>query len=432
MPLTFHETVHSWLTAHEGAVRDHVILSTLVLGALLAASMLPALRPRTRYVLVLLGVAKFFLPSSLLVPLGGSLHAVTLPSFSMTATFGSSAGTSPQSDVLCLLAAVWMAGTIAVVIRLTVAQRRWRGTVRQARAVSEREVTALQRVAHRSTVSAIPRLARSATGFAVTAGFTRPVVLLPPACAADLEDDELDAVLAHELAHVERRHNLTAALSNAAGALFWFNPALWIARSRLEAEAEKDCDERVLHFVPDPPTYFSGMLKVSYGFIAPQPAGVSCMSTSRLKERMDHLMKHHESDARTIPHRLAMGLAIAAVVLTTMFVSAGTPAVTPSDDPAPSQADDITPPRLVTRVNPTYPAAAREKRIEGLVILVLAIDDKGNVTGVSVKEGIEGEEGKSLEQAATEAVKQWKWEPAQKGGKPVSTNYTVTIKFKLS
>lgn len=426
MITAIHATMHSWLNAHAVAVRDHVIVSTLVLALLLAVSMLPFIRPRTRYALVLSGVIKFLLPAAALTafirPFTG--EEVALPTLSTTVLALPS--TTVHSEILCAVALVWLAGMLVVAFRVLEMHRQSRAIIRTARTASARELEAMISIAGRSPLRTAPRVFRSGVAIPLTAGLLRPLVFLPERCADDLDDDELRAVLAHEIAHVERRHNLGALVLNAVTALFWFNPALWIASARLNAEAEKDCDERVLDFVPDPPAYLSGMLKVSYGFIAPQPAGVSCMSTLRLKERMDHLMKQQLKPARSVPHRLAIAFGAAAIALTTLVVSAN-PA-----KPVPAGKHGVSLPKLVNKVEPVYPPTARENRAQGTIIILATIDESGNVIETSIHKGIEGADGKALGEAAMSAVKQWKFEPALKNGKPVTVTYKITVRFKLS
>lgn len=429
MTSAIHEQVHAWLTARAAAVGDHLVLSTIVLLAMIAVSLLPSLRPRTRYALLFLGVAKFLVPGTVVARLAGSVtaHAVQLPSFLTVEAFAVPASVAGRSELLCVLAAIWIGGTAAIAWRAVAVQLQWREVIRQSTSASARESSIVTRVAGQSTLRHAPEVVRSTAAIPMTAGVIRPVVLLPESCVDELDDDELTAVMAHEVTHVERRHNLAAGVQNAAVALFWFHPALWIARRRLEIEAEEDCDERVLHFA-DPSTYLSGILKISHGFIAPRPAGASCMSTTQLKERMDHLMKYDKFPGRSIPHQLAIAAGIVAVAVTTVFASAGGPGKASAASVA---GKDVTAPKLVSKVMPAYPESAREKRIEGIVIVQTEIDKQGNVTNASVHQGIEGEEGKALGEAAIAAVKQWKFEPALKNGKPVDTKYKVTVRFRL-
>ncbi len=428
-----HETVHAWLAASTPGMRDHIVFSTLVLVALLALSLLPILRPRTRYALVLLGVAKFFVPAAMFSRLaqGLAIDEIAPHSFAANATQALGPAATTDSEWLCIFAAVWVAGSLIVTARMLAVQRQWRGVVRLAGAVSARETEAMRRVADRSALRRVPRVARSTSGHTVTTGIVHPVVLLPDSCADRLNDDELSAVLAHELTHVERRHNLAALFADAVLTVFWFHPVLWIAGHRLRAESEKDCDEQVLGFVSDPPTYLSGMLKVCRGFIATRPAGAACMSTTRLKERMDHLMRHHESPTHSVPHRLAIATGIAAVLVTTLLVSAGETANTSGKDATAAREEGIEKPKVISKVEPKYPPLAKENKVQGMVVVAATIDMRGNVTKTSIAQGVEGEGGEALETAAAEAVKQWKFEPARKNGKAVVTTFKVTINFRL-
>jgi TonB family protein len=88
--------------------------------------------------------------------------------------------------------------------------------------------------------------------------------------------------------------------------------------------------------------------------------------------------------------------------------------------------DDIKPPKLVKQVNPVYPQAARQARVEGMVILEAKTDEQGNVIGARTLRSIP-----ILDQAAIDAVKQWKYEPLVLDGKPRKVLFTVTVRFML-
>ena len=74
-------------------------------------------------------------------------------------------------------------------------------------------------------------------------GLWRPVILLPAAALAGLRPDELEMILAHELAHV-RRYDLWANLvQRLAEAVFFFNPAVWYLSRQTSTYREYCCDE---------------------------------------------------------------------------------------------------------------------------------------------------------------------------------------------
>src|SRR5215469_9290689 len=81
---------------------------------------------------------------------------------------------------------------------------------------------------------------------------------------------------------------------------------------------------------------------------------------------------------------------------------------------------------LTHRVNPIYPTQARVQRIEGTVVLEALVGEDGNVHDVKVTSG-----SAVLASAAKQAVEQWRYQPFQLNGKPVSMSTSVKIVFKL-
>jgi TonB family protein len=87
---------------------------------------------------------------------------------------------------------------------------------------------------------------------------------------------------------------------------------------------------------------------------------------------------------------------------------------------------DVKPPKLVKQVNPVYPAEARKAGVEGVVILEAKADEQGNVVDARILRSVA-----PLDQAAIEAVKQWKYEPMILDGKARKVLFTVTVRFTL-
>jgi protein TonB len=87
---------------------------------------------------------------------------------------------------------------------------------------------------------------------------------------------------------------------------------------------------------------------------------------------------------------------------------------------------DISAPRLMQRVNPEYPVMAMQAQIEGVVILEAVVDRRGHVETVKVLRG-----HPLLEEAATDAVREWRYEPLRLNGQPTPFVLTVTVSFTL-
>ena len=87
---------------------------------------------------------------------------------------------------------------------------------------------------------------------------------------------------------------------------------------------------------------------------------------------------------------------------------------------------EVTQARLVFSVPPAYPALARAQHVSGGVTMDALIDANGRVTKMKVLSG-----PALLQQAAMDALRQWKYQPAMLDGKAVPIHLTVTIQFRL-
>ncbi len=88
---------------------------------------------------------------------------------------------------------------------------------------------------------------------------------------------------------------------------------------------------------------------------------------------------------------------------------------------------DIAPPKKIKDVAPTYPLAARLARVGGSVVLDALIDSHGKVAHVDVVKSIP-----LLDEAAEDAVKQWRYEPTTLNGQAVPIVMTVTVNFGIA
>jgi protein TonB len=81
---------------------------------------------------------------------------------------------------------------------------------------------------------------------------------------------------------------------------------------------------------------------------------------------------------------------------------------------------------LLHRVEPDYPEAARQQRLQGMVVLDLRMGQDGRVREVTAVSG-----PPLLAQAATAAVKQWRFRPRLVGGHPAEMQTRITLNFQL-
>jgi len=87
----------------------------------------------------------------------------------------------------------------------------------------------------------------------------------------------------------------------------------------------------------------------------------------------------------------------------------------------------VSAPRAIYRPDPEYSEEARKAKYQGTVILGLIVDSSGRPRGLKVEHGL----GMGLDEKALEAVRNWKFEPAEKDGKPVAVAISVEVQFRL-
>ena len=88
----------------------------------------------------------------------------------------------------------------------------------------------------------------------------------------------------------------------------------------------------------------------------------------------------------------------------------------------------ITAPKIISRMGPSYTEEARTAKVSGTVVLFAEISNAGDVGNVVVLHGL----GKGLDESAVRTIKQWKFSPALKDGRPVAVMITIEMNFSLA
>jgi uncharacterized protein (TIGR03435 family) len=158
-----------------------------------------------------------------------------------------------HSDFLPWIVIAWAAGAIVLWIRLLggwlVASRMRSMLVRPAPAEWRDRMRAL---AARLGVTRPVRLLVSALVHVPTVvGWLRPVVLVPVGALAGLPAEHMEALLAHELAHIRRHDYLVNLLQTIAEALLFYHPAVWWISGHIRTERELCCDDAAVAITGD-------------------------------------------------------------------------------------------------------------------------------------------------------------------------------------
>lgn len=141
----------------------------------------------------------------------------------------------------------------------------------------------LRRLSGRMKLSRPVRLLESLLVDApVVIGWLRPVVLFPLSLTTTLSASELDAILAHELAHIRRHDYLVNLFQTLAETLLFYHPAVWWLSRRIRVEREYCCDDAAIAVCGDRVGYASTLAAVERGRGIP----VSAMSFLGVKKNM--------------------------------------------------------------------------------------------------------------------------------------------------
>ncbi len=120
------------------------------------------------------------------------------------------------------------------------------------------------------------------------AGWFRPVVLLPVSALTGLTEEQLDAVIAHELAHVKRLDSFVNLFQIAAETLLFYHPAVWWLSKRVRAERENCCDDVALGVCGNAVEYARALATMAEWQSA--PALAMAANRSPLAERVARLL----------------------------------------------------------------------------------------------------------------------------------------------
>jgi beta-lactamase regulating signal transducer with metallopeptidase domain len=139
----------------------------------------------------------------------------------------------------------WLAGVLLLLARMIGGWWHVRRLHRHALATpSSRWQTTCRRIAYRLGLPAAAHVVESAlVDVPTVVGWLRPAIVLPIAALAALTPAQVEAILAHELAHIRRHDYLVNLLQTVAETLLFYHPAVWWMSKRIRAEREHCCDE---------------------------------------------------------------------------------------------------------------------------------------------------------------------------------------------
>ena len=168
------------------------------------------------------------------------------------------------SDVMPYLDAFWLVGVFCLTLR----------TIGGWWLIRKLRHSSLQKASHTLRIGldrirlqmGIPRFVdlrlSSRIAGPLTVGVIRPLILLPITALTSLSPEQLEVVLAHELAHIRRADYFWNILQTMIETLFFFHPAVWWISHRLREQRELCCDDIAVETCHDPAVYATALLRL--------------------------------------------------------------------------------------------------------------------------------------------------------------------------
>lgn len=320
----------------------------------------------------------------------------------------------------------WAACTLAMALRM-LAGLLW---IQRAgeRGVPDRQWQArLDRLAEAGGIERLLRL-RIVSGLSspVTAGWWRPVVLVPVSLVSGMPAHLLEALLAHELAHIRRHDYLVNLAQNVIESLLFYHPAVWWISRRIRAERELIADAIAARQLGEPRRLALALselekLQFSHQQLAQAANGGDLM------QRIKQLVQPQPSDRHMPGWKAAipvLSLSLAALVGC-------------AQNPPPGQTTVLADSLFITKPvakfdscsKPAYPKEALARNIEGTVSMRFLVDTDGQVRETKIEQS---SGNASLDEAARSALALCSFAPGTRNGTPIQHWIEVQYVWKVS
>ncbi|MFS2006513.1 M56 family metallopeptidase [Duganella sp. CT11-25] len=263
-------------------------------------------------------------------------------------------------------------------------------------------------------------------GSPVTAGWWRPIVLVPAALLSGMPPDLLEALLAHEMAHIKRHDYLVNLLQNAIESLLFYHPAVWWISNRIRAERELIADDFAARQLGEPRRLALALselekLQFSHHHLAQAANGGDLM------ERIKHLLRPAPQALNWKAAIPMLGLAVACMSIYAEATAADKAATKAADQPAASLTTAVV--DFNTCAKPLWPEGAIAAQRTGTVTLSFVVGTDGKAKKSKVRKSSGHQD---LDEAARTGIEKCTFKPATKAGKPIEATTMMQYVWLLN
>lgn len=130
----------------------------------------------------------------------------------------------------------------------------------------------------------------------IVIGYLKPVILIPIGLLTGIPNEQIDAILIHELAHIRRKDYLVKLLQTIVEVLFFFNPFVWWISSIINKEREHSCDDLAISITKDNISFVRALAGLCE--LEVKKTGFALAfgnSNNQIIKRMERIMKRNEN-----------------------------------------------------------------------------------------------------------------------------------------
>lgn len=365
---------------------------------------------------------------------GGSVRVVV-----GGATVHGTASLRPPMILLAVIFCGYLCSLVYFAARLAWGFWRARSLLRHSMPLSS--IEARQKLDHYAellgiSLPAIHLAASSQISGPVMLGFAQATLLLPVRFTETAGPADLDAVFAHELAHLKRHDFPKNLLYEVMTLPVAWHPLVWLTRAQIAGTREMVCDAMASDAAIGRERYAHSLLRLAALLAGgnrtnPIPA-IGIFDGDILERRIMNLKQKRET--RTF-YRVAIAALCGVAALATCS-SALAFRVSMDDSPQATNqtkkvkkvavSSGVMQGNLIEKVLPAYPEEPKKNKVEGTVVLAATINKTGAVENLKVVSGPE-----QLRQSALDAVRQWHYKPYLLNGDPVEVETTVNVVYNL-
>lgn len=275
-------------------------------------------------------------------------------------------------------------------------------------------------------------------GGPVTVGLGKPLLLLPVSFFECVDKGDLDAVMAHECAHMQRRDFMKNLLYRMISLPMAYHPLLWLTLARIAESREMICDAMAANAVEGKQNYARSLLRLAAMMTVAPPArtlhAIGIFDANTFERRVMQLT------GRNIEMGRGLRLVTAAACVTLGAVTCASALALHTEIAAPGStvmdkketqsavkvASGVIAGLAIYQPKPEYPEDAKKAGVEGAVVLKAIISKEGTVQDLQIMSGPE-----MLRKSALDAVKEWRYKPYVLNGDLTEVETTITVNYSL-